>query len=481
MSLKENFTYNLILTVSSILFPLITFPYIAHKIGPIGVGKIQFINTFVQYFIMIAALGIPMYGVREVAKIKNNLIGLKRTITELLFINITTSLILLIVYLSIIYQISFFKNDIEYYKIAGIMLLTGFCNIEWLFSGLEEFKFIAFRSVIIKAITLVFLLFFLRTKDDTLIYLWILVASNVLNNLWNIWYARKYVNFKLLDFLDFHKHWKPIIYIFSTIAAISVYAMLDTILLGFIKGDEAVGYYTAASRITKPVIPILTCLGTILIPKISIAFSNNDFKAIKKYSNYSLQFVTLIGIPICFGTIILSEDLIMLLSGKSFLPSNFSVKFFSGIVLIIGLSNIWAIQLLTPAGKDKYVTFSVVLGLILSVILNFILIPIYSYNGAVISNFITEFFVMGMFLFYAKKFFKVRLNIKSMITSLIISLFFYPIWLFSKFIFPYQHFMICIFTIIMSSFIYLFIQIFFIKNELLLTQLNSFKIKLTNL
>ncbi len=469
MSIKKNFSYNLLLTLSNILFPVITFPIISHTIGPIGVGKIQFINTYVQYFILISALGIPMYGIREVAKARINLIILKTTITELFILNALTSIILTCTYFVTIFTISPLKMDYNYYLIASLMLITSFGNIEWLFSGLEQFKFIAIRSLIVKVLSFILIILLLKSEKDILSYLWIIVITNVVNNFWNLFKARNYLVLYSLKNLNIRKHLKPIIYIFSTIAAISIYAILDTLFLGFIKGYEAVGYYTAATRLSKPIIPVLTALGTVLIPRISSSFEKNDFIAIKKYAMQSMNYVIFIGVPITFLIAILSKELIIILCGRSFLEASFCLKLFAFISLIIGLSNVWAIQILTPAKKDKFVMYSVIGGLIVSIVLNLILIPRFSYNGAAVSNLFTELLVMGAFAFFSNRFFKISLEINVIFKALCSTILFYPIYLLNVHFLSNNLYYVCAFTILISVATYLIIQLFIFKNDILIT------------
>src|SRR5690606_33279760 len=229
-----------------------------------------------------------------------------------------------------------------------------------------------------------------RTKNDDIYYLGILIGITVVNNLWNIWAARKYFNASLISVKGLKRHIKPLLFIFGTVAAISVYALLDTLILGFLKGYEAVGYYAAGTKINKMAIPVLTSLGTVLIPRISNAFKSGDLNQVKTLTNHSLDLIIILGVPMSIGLIALSPELIYLFSGTQFFPSILPMQIFAPVVLIIGISNVFAIQILTPARKDKEVTIAVCIGLFISLIFNFILIPLYSYTGAAITNLISE-------------------------------------------------------------------------------------------
>ncbi|MFA6086656.1 flippase [Mucilaginibacter sp.] len=474
-SVKKNFFYNLMLTVSNILFPAITFPYASRVLGPEGIGKVQFVSSFVQYFIFLAALGIPVYGIREVAKVKNQPIELRKLFTTLLILNLCTSVLFCIIYGCGIIVIPMLYADKAFYAVAILMLALSFCNIDWFFSGLEQFKFIAIRSLIVKILFLVVLLFLVKNKSDAIYYLWVTVGASILNNIWNIFSAKSYFDPQLFNWTYIKPHLKPLFYIFSTVIAASIYASLDTIFLGFYKGFKDVGYYSSASRINKITIPFLTSLSTVMMPQIAHAFKENDFEQVKSLSKKSFDFIFLLGIPMTVGLIVLAPELIILFSGHEFTPAIISMQIMAPVVLIIGLSTIWAVQILTPASRDKENSISVVIGLGLSLILNFSLIPKFGYIGATISNLLAEFCVMCGFAYFASKVVKIDFNYKLIIKTLIISLLFIPVIYFLRSFLKNQEIKVCLIGVPICSILYLSIQMFVLKNALLVNHLQTFK------
>lgn len=474
-NISRNFVYNLILTISNIIFPIVTFPYASRILGPIGIGRVQFVNTFVQYFILIAALGIPIYGIREIAKVRHEPRALKMLFSELVSLNLIMSLLLFIIYASCIYFVPSLRKDSQYYALAVLMLIVGFCNVDWFFSGLERFKFIAYRSIVVKFASVAALFVFVRDKGDDLAYLGIIVGVFIFNNAWNMWSARSYFSFKNLSHHRFKLHLMPLAYIFGTVAAISVYSLMDTIILGFLKDFEAVGYYAAATRITKITIPVLTSLGTVLIPQIAEAFKRKDMEVVKFLTKNSLSFVIMLGIPLTIGLIILAPEIVVLFSGHAFFPATLTMQVFAPVVLIIGLSNVWAIQVLTPSGNDKFVTISVVIGLILSLFLNFLLIPKFSYNGAAVANLLSELAVMASFIFFTSKIVKVDFDFKFCIKTLFASLTFIPVIMLVRYWLKDNEIGICILGSFTCSLLYGFIQYFLIKNEFILKQVDGLK------
>jgi len=479
-TIKKNFLYNLLLTVSNILFPVVTFPYASRILGPEGIGKVQFVTTFATYFVLLAALGIPAYGIREVAKHKADPADLKRIVTELITINLVTSLVMFLIYSAVVIVVPTLYIDRDFYIVAVFMLLLGCCNVDWLFSGLEAFRFIAIRSLLVKGVCLIALFFFVKERSDDIYYLGITVAGVVLNNLWNVWTARQYLNFKAVIMANLKRHYRPLFLIFSTIAAISVYAILDTVILGFLVDYEAVGYYTAASRIIKITIPVVTALGTVMIPQIAHAFKENDLDHVRHLAKHSIDFVILLGIPMTMGLITLAPELIILFSGKEFAASILPMQLFAPVILVIGLSNIWSLQILMPAAKDKYVTISVVVGLIASLILNFTLIPNFQYIGATISNLLSELIVMVGLMYYSSKVIKINFDFKLAFQTLLISGLFIPVVFLIRKCVGQEPVVICILSVLVCGLIYVFLQMFVIKNPLIKNQINELQKKLVN-
>ena len=71
-SIKKNFAYKSILTISTYLISFITFPYVARVLGVEHIGLVNFVDNTVNYFLLFATMGIGLLGVREIAAVKEN-------------------------------------------------------------------------------------------------------------------------------------------------------------------------------------------------------------------------------------------------------------------------------------------------------------------------------------------------------------------------------------------------------------------------
>ncbi|QNR83909.1 flippase [Pedobacter riviphilus] len=453
--MKKNYIYNFLLTVFNIIFPILSFPYISRILGPGGVGKVQFVVTFAQYFALIAALGIPYYGVREIAKVRSDSDKLSKTFSELMVIYLTTSLGLSLIYISIVFAVARFSIDSSYYLTSSLVILLGFSSIDWFYQGLEEFKSIALRSILVKLISLALMFVFVKKADDALAYLYITIFSVLGNNFINILILRGKVSLTFSS-LQLKRHFTPLLYIFGINLSAAMYNMLDTILLGLLSNDKAVGYYTASTKIARIAIPLVISMGIVLLPSITKSFQDKDGKHVALLKS-SYNFIILLSIPITFGLFLLAPELINLVSGQAFEPAVKPMMILSVLPLLIGLGNLFGVQVLIAAGMEKQMLYAVMLGMFISIGLNVLMVPKMHEVGAAIVNSLTELIVSFMFIYYARKRYRLEFPIKIVGYAILSSLPFVPIiYLLRANMINVTYFLFS--SVVVCGFVYFFLQ-----------------------
>ena len=424
--MKKNLFYSILLSVVNILFPVLSFPYASHILGPAGIGKVQFIVSFSQYFALFAALGIPIYGVKETAKYRDDPEKLNKVFTELSTIFFITSLLLFSLYLWIIYSFSFFSTDRALYIYAGILILLSFTYTDWFYSGIEEFKGITIRSVLIKSISLLLLYIFIKTESDFRNYLGIIIFSIIGNQVLSFVLVFRKTKLSFHQ-LNLKRHWVPLFYIFGATMAASVYTVLDTVILGFLSNNQAVGLYTAAVKLIKITIPIITSMGLILIPSISKHFAENRIDKMKELLSTSFNFLIFLSIPTCLGLAILAQEFLIVFSGQSFIKATTSMQILSVLPILIGFGHFFCFQVLMPSGKNKEIFLSMLAGVFTCLILNMILVPSMQEVGASIANIITELVASLSYLYFIRKYFSINYDLKIVLQSILSSLLFIPL------------------------------------------------------
>ncbi|MVN91193.1 flippase [Mucilaginibacter aquatilis] len=423
---KKNLLYNILLSVSQFLFPLVSFPYASRILGPEGIGSVTFVDSFTQYFLIFSALGIPLYGIREIAKSNNDESSRSAIFTELLTIHILSTLLYAIIYFLMALAIPALRSQLPLVGIGIIIMFSNIFSFEWYFQGLNEFKFIAVRTISVKVISIVLMFILLSKHLGTYIYYGVLASGYVLNAVANI-FTIGFYKFKFSALGELKRHIRPLIVILSSTLAISIYTLMDNIFLGFMKGNTAVGYYSTALRIIKIPFTLISAISTITITQMSQAYKEADMSKMQLLINKSFTFLCVVGFPIAIGLIIISHFLISIFAGSQFLAAAPLISILAVNVVLVGLNNLFGIQILNSINKESLLLKAVVIGMLVSVSFNLVLIYFYSYFGAAITNVITEIIVTASTYILAVRNVKFKLDLKILYHSLFASLCFFII------------------------------------------------------
>ena len=402
-SLKLNFIMNAILTMSSFLFPLITFPYVSRILLPIGTGKVSFANSVVTYFVMISQLGIPTYGIRACAIVRNDEEKLKKTVYELFLINVVMSILAYIVFFVALIYVPRLRADRTLFLITGTLIFFNTIGVEWLYKGLEQYTYITVRSIIFKFIALIAMFALVHDVDDYVIYGGISIFAASASNVFNFIRLRKIIGKKKVSQLNFRQHFKPVFTFFIISCATTIYTNLDNVMLGFMKDDVEVGYYNAATKIKNILVSIVTSLGTVLMPRASYYLQNGMEDEFYKLSKKAIKFVFLAATSMMIYFMLFAREGVLFLSGEAFEGAILPMMIVMPTLLFIGLTNIMGIQMLVPMGREDAVMISTFAGAIVDLILNAIAIPILGASGAAIGTLVAEFVVLIVQLIYLRK------------------------------------------------------------------------------
>lgn len=389
-SIVKNYLLNLIKTASGLLFPVITFAYSSRILGVEGIGKISFTKSYISYFTMLALLGMNYYGTREAAKLRDDKKELSKFVHEMLFVNL---IMVAIAYLLLVISVGFIPRLRDYGELLAInsiaIILQGL-GMEWFYQAMEEYRYIAVRSIIFQCVALLLMFLFVRKPSDVLRFAGINVFASFGFYIFNFINIRKYVLWHWLGNYEIRKHVKPLMILFAMAVSIQLYAVLDSTMLGFIQGDIAVGRYTAAIRINKLTTTMITALGIVLVPRLSYYIGQQRMDKVRGLIDKSYNFVFLLSVPACLGLFVLSDELLFLFSGREFLKAAVTLKLLTPIVVVIPFNVITNTQTFVPMGKEKLILMSTVSGAVTNIFCNLFLIPSYAENGAALATVLAE-------------------------------------------------------------------------------------------
>ena len=427
-SIKRNFAYNILLNLSRVIFPLITAPYISRVLEPDGIGLFNFANTYAGYFALFAVLGIPLYGIREVAKIHDDKAALTKLVSELISVSFITTFIVTLIYIASVFIIGQLDDNRVLFLVAGFLLYFAPFRIDWFYSGLEQFKYITLRIVVIRTVSIICMFIFVRTKSDLLIYMILNVCGTICGDVWNYVKLLRSGIKPRLTFIGLKKHLSPLFILFTSAIAISIYTVLDTLMLGFMTDYQQVGYYNNAMHLSKAVLMIVTSLSAVAIPQMSQYYKAKEFDKINDLANKSFLIVSFFAFPAAIGLACLAPTFVPLFFGAEFGGSVVPLMILSLLIIVIGLNNISCIQILVGLGYDKLFCNSILIGTISNFLLNLILIPVWGANGASIASVFAETLVLGRSVWYVyhKTPLQLKVGIPNLLKSLCGSLLFLP-------------------------------------------------------
>lgn len=402
-SIKFNFIMNALLTLSSVIFPMITFPYYSRVLGAEGTGSVGFALAVVSYFTMVASLGIPTYGIRACAKVREDRKKLSQTVQELLIINCITTAIMYAAYFLSLAVVPKFAQQKEILTMVSIAIVLNTMGVSWLYSALEQYTYITVCTVIFKILGVVLMFALIHKPEDYILYGGVSAIASYGSGILNFINMRKYISLKKEGPYDFKRHIKPILTFFMMSASISIYTNLDKVMLGFMKTNADVGYYDASVKIKTILVGVVTSLGTVLLPRMSFYIEKGEKEAFRKTVTKAFRFVIVAASSLMLFFIIFARESILAISGTAFLPAVIPMQLLMITLLLIGLSNITGIQILTPMGREKIVLKSILCGAAVDFVLNLVLIPKYAASGAAFATVMAELVVLAVQCIYLRE------------------------------------------------------------------------------
>ncbi|MGN1327436.1 MAG: flippase [Clostridia bacterium] len=430
--------------------------------------------SIVTYFILFGSLGIAMHGQREIAFVQDDVKKRSKVFYELVILRlITMSISMLLFYI-------FYGRTGDYaiyYRILLLEMVANCIDISWFFQGVENFKKIAIRNIIVKILSVISIFLFVKSEADVDKYLLIYVLTTLLGNiaLWSD--VKKYITKVSIKELEVFKQLKPTISLFIPQIAIQIYTVLDKTMIGSILGEMSeVGYYEQTQKIIKILLTIITSLGTVMMPRIAKCYFNGEIEQIKEYMHKTFRFVYMLAFPLMLGIIAVSDNFVPIFFGQGYEKIKLLLKVMSPIILFVGLSNVTGSQYLLSTKQQRQFTVSVFCGAIVNVILNYILINMLGALGAVFATVISELVVTSVQFYYIRNQFNTMEIIKLSKNYLVSSLIMFSLTIIIDFIIKSDIIGICL-QVISGTLIY-FIILFIMKDELLMELKDKFITKI---
>jgi O-antigen/teichoic acid export membrane protein len=398
-SIRNNFLYKTLLTISSYIIGFITFPYVSRVLGVDGIGAVNFTDNTVGYFILFASMGIAILGTREIAAAKDDQAKRNRVFSNLLGLNILFTIITLIIYLGIIVLVPRFSQSAEMFYIGAAKIIATVFLVEWFFTGLEEFRFITLRSIAIKLLYVVAVFTLIDDKSDYKLYFTLSVASVIINALVNIVYARKFVkiNRQALFSMRYLKEYVTLgIYSIMT----SMYITFNVMYLGLSSDNTQVGYYTTAFKLYIIMLGVFSAFTSVTMPRISAMLAEGQHDNFTQIVAKSFDGIIKFILPLIICGVILAPQIIFVISGEGFEGAILPMRIIFPAALAVGIAQVLAVQVLIPLKRDKVLLTASIIGASASLIINILLVPYLQSVGSAIVTLAAESIVTLTYIIY---------------------------------------------------------------------------------
>lgn len=394
-SVKVNYVLQLANTVAQMLFPLLTFPYACRIVGADGIGLVSWFDSIASYIILFVNLGIPIYAIREIARVRSDAEALSRTSTEIFALHSVLSLLGFVAVAAVLLLVDEARTHAPIFLIVCSTMIFNVIGCEWFFLGTEDFKYITIRGLVVKSIAVLLLFLLVKTRDDLVFYAIYTVVGSVGGNVFNFFRIRSKVPQVATCWreLNLRRHLVPTFEAFSFTLVISIYLRLNVILLGFMQSAAAVGLYAAATKLLTVFKMLPKVLGDVMMPRMSSLVADGRDDEVRSILQKSYDFTLLTAFPLVVFLVASAPNAIALLCGQEFLPAATAARIVDFVMLFSAVTNVIGMQTLYPKGKLRIVVWSCAIGAVGDLIACFVLVPRFSYNGAAVAFLIAEFLV----------------------------------------------------------------------------------------
>lgn len=389
-SVKLNMVLNAIRGILSVLFPLITFPYVSRILGVENIGRYNYSNSIVSYFLLLSGLGIANYAIRDGAALREDKSEINQFANEMFTINMFSTVISYALLIAVMFAFPEMKAYWTLLVILSFQVILRTIGIDWVYSIYEDYLYITVRGIAFQILSLVMLFCFVHTAEDLNIYALITVIANAGSSILNYIHARKYVNLKLTKRVDWKKHIRPIMILFAMSLTVTIYVSSDITVLGILCGDERVGIYSVSTKIYSIIKSLLSTILVVSIPRLSAQFGTGRLEEFRETAKDIYSTLITAVLPAITGTIILSKPIVLLISGPEYAEASSSLAILGAALFMCMAAWFWGQCVLVPMKRESEVFKVTLFSAILNLMLNLLLIPKWQENAAAFTTLLAE-------------------------------------------------------------------------------------------
>jgi O-antigen/teichoic acid export membrane protein len=338
-------------------------------------------------------LGIDSLGVREIARHKGDKATLDRTFSNIFIVNLALTGVMLLLLVAATLTVPQLSQHKDLMAIGAFKLIFNSLLVEWVFRGLEDFKYISLRTIIIKLFYVASVFLFVRNREDVWVYYLLSSVTVVVNALANIFFSRSKVHL-VLKGLSFFPTFKSLLALGIYAILTSMYTTFNVTFLGFVSGEVEVGYYGTATKIYYFVMAVFSAFTGVMLPRMSNLASTGDMEQFKSYFHTAIDVLFAFSLPVIAWMMILAPDIVRVIAGPEFDGAIVPMMIISPLIFIVGYEQILVLQTLLPLGKDKLLLRNSTIGAAVGILLNIVLVPLFAAIGSSVVWIATECLIL---------------------------------------------------------------------------------------
>lgn len=417
-SIGVNALLNGLKTILSVIFPLITYPYAARVLQVENMGKVNFSNSVVSYFVLIAGLGIATYAIREGARVRDSKENLEAFSSEMFSINIISVVISVIALVIVVVAVPKFHSYIPLIAVQSLAIFGNLIGVTWLYSIVEDYAYITVRSLVVHIIALVLMFLFVHNESDYVLYAATTVIANAGANIFNFLHAKKYVKIHLTRNLNLKKHLKPIMIIFASTVTTTIYVNSDKTILGFLSDEFHVGLYSTSVNVYTVLKSCIAAVILVALPRLSNYLATNHKKEYEKTAIDIFKMFMMILLPVMVGIFVTSDAVIEIIAGASYAEAATSLRILSVSLAFSMIATYYTNAVLLPMKQETVVLKGTIMSAVLNIVLNFVLIGTFKQNGAAFTTLLAEVLMCVYQYFYVRKVLRIKVSLRYVISLL---------------------------------------------------------------
>ena len=387
-SLKWNYVFNLANKLTSLVIPLIVTPYITRVFSSDRLGIYTYTNTVASYFVTFTLMGISMYGSKQISLKRHDDIASNDEYATLLTVQLLNTALAMLAYF--LYVTFFVSSNQDIYWIQMLYVISAGFDMTWFLSGLERFREIAMRNVIVNLLSAVLIFIFVHTEVDLGIYTLIKVGTIFVSQL--IIFVPVFLKqqFYLVNVKQIKLAYQGLFLLFIPVLADTLFQTMDKVMLGIYASYAAVGLYYSSRMITDIPQTVITSLNIVLFPRVTHLLSRGKRAEAEKLFYQSFTLVIALSIATAFGISAIAKDFVGFFFGTSYESVADYVPGLSLYICLAAWSGTIRYQYLIPHSMERVYVVAIVVGSGLNLILNVFLIPYFGVYGSITATIISE-------------------------------------------------------------------------------------------